>query len=251
MIIYNSVKLHGLSIYLINSKTLVLSDIHIGYEEALNKDGVMIPRLYFKHLFEKTKNLLEEFDIKTIVLNGDVKHELGKISRSEWKDTKNFFEMLKQKTKDIILIKGNHDNLIEPIAKINKIKIAEYHISDDVIICHGDVLLDINKIEKENNSKINKIILGHTHPAISIGNKNRTETYKCFLAGDWNKRKLILMPSYNEITIGVDVTKENLSSPFLKNDVFNYSKINNFNVYIYGDDVLDFGKVKELKNKFG
>lgn len=247
MEIKNGIIFDKLCIYIKSTKSLILSDIHLGYEEALNKDGIMMPRMFFKHLFEKTKNLIKNFNPDKIILNGDIKHELGNISRTEWRETKKFFEMLREFTDNIIIIKGNHDNLIEPIAKKNNIETIKYIIENDILICHGDVVFDIKELEKESKSKINTIIIGHAHPAISIKGENRSETFKCFIKGKWNKKELIIMPSYNEITIGVDVLKENLPTPYLRTKDMKYKDINNFEVYIYGDEVLNFGKIKNIK----
>jgi len=40
------------------------------------------------------------------VVNGDLKHEFGQISRQEWNETQEFLEYLKANFDDIILIKG-------------------------------------------------------------------------------------------------------------------------------------------------
>ena len=33
--------------------TLVIADVHIGYEEALNKQGVLVPRLQFEDIVKR------------------------------------------------------------------------------------------------------------------------------------------------------------------------------------------------------
>ena len=43
-------------IWIKKEKVLVIGDLHIGYEEALNREGVLIPRQQFK----LTKALLEK-----------------------------------------------------------------------------------------------------------------------------------------------------------------------------------------------
>ena len=71
---------------LIYKDILVLADLHIGYEETLNKQGLLIPRLSFQELEKKIKNLLKQ-NPTTIIINGDLKNEFGIISRQEWKQT--------------------------------------------------------------------------------------------------------------------------------------------------------------------
>jgi uncharacterized protein len=234
--ISDNIRLIGLSIYLPKSKTLILSDIHIGYEEALNKQGILIPRIYFSHLYEKTKNLIRVLDFKTVVINGDLKHEFGAISTTEWRHTLRFLDLFKDK--DIYLIKGNHDTILGPIAEKRNIKLVLSYKIDNTLIIHGD------KIIKQTPG-IKTIIIGHEHPAITIQSQTRAETYKCFLIGKTpdKKHQLIVMPSYNEITEGTDIFKEQTLSPYLKHNLAN------FRVIVCGKELLDFRTIKEIKKK--
>ena len=60
----------GHGIWISDPKILVIADLHIGYEEALNKEGVLVPR----HQFKLTKELLEKMlavvKPEIIVING-------------------------------------------------------------------------------------------------------------------------------------------------------------------------------------
>jgi len=242
MEVIKGIKLIGLSIYLPSSKTLIISDIHIGEEEALNKQGILVPRIYFRHLQQKTKNLLKTLKVDTVVINGDLKHEFGKISETEWRHTLRFLDLFKDK--DVFLIKGNHDTILGPIAKKRNLKLVDYYVTDSILLIHGDKEPDLKKIEKESNSKIKTIIMGHEHPAITISSENRAETFKCFLIGSYKRKKLIATPSYNEITEGTNILREEILSPLLKQN------LNSFRVIVYGDNLYDFGKIKDIKKKF-
>ncbi len=68
----------------------------------------------------------------------------------------------------------------------------------------------------------------------------RTETYKCFLVWTFKGKTLIAMPSFNLVTEGTDVLKEQLLSPFLHQD------LKNFDVYVAADRTYPFGKLKNL-----
>ena len=45
---------------LINKNTLVISDIHLGYEEALIHQGYLIPRHQYKDILERLNNILNK-----------------------------------------------------------------------------------------------------------------------------------------------------------------------------------------------
>src|SRR3989338_4376527 len=97
-----NLKFIGKSLYLGKEKILVIADLHLGYKEELEK------------IFEKLKR--EKRKIKEIVILGDLKHEFSRISRQEWQETLKLIEILQKKRK-LILIKGNHDTILGPIAR--------------------------------------------------------------------------------------------------------------------------------------
>lgn len=234
MKITNNIEMIDLCLYIKKEKTLIISDIHLGFEESLNQQGILLPRFQFKETMERLEKIISKLEIKKIIINGDLKHEFGNISDTEWKNSLELMDYLK-KDREIILIKGNHDKIIKPIAEKRNLKLYSYYRLNDIYICHGDF---IPKDEDFKNSRI--IIIGHEHPAVSIGTKIRKETYKCFLKGKYKDKDLIVMPSFNVITEGTNILKEKLLSPFLQQD------LNNFEIYIVQDKIYDFGKIKDI-----
>ena len=226
-----------LCLYLTKQKTLVLGDTHLGYEEALNKGGLLVPRLQFKDTITHLEKIFKQVKPKTIVINGDIKHEFGKISDQEWRDTLKFIDYLASHCKELILVKGNHDTILGPIAKKRNIKIAEHFIADDYLVIHGD-----KKINKDLLKKIKTIIIGHEHPAVSLKEEARKETFKCFLVGKYKRKNLVIMPSFNLVTEGHDIMKQNVLSPIVEE-----CNLSNFRVYIVSDKVYDFGTVRKLQ----
>jgi len=235
MKIHDDIEIIDLALYLIKEKTLVISDLHIGLEESLNKRGILIPRFQFNDLINKLKLIFDKVKVDRIIFNGDLKHEFGEISRQEWNNLLNLFDFLNDK--EIIIIKGNHDPILNPIVKKRSLKLVERYDLDIFSILHGDKILDnLNKI----------IIIGHEHPAISLKKGIRSEKYSCFLKGKYKNKILIVMPSFNLMTYGTDILKEKLLSPFLDN-------LNNFEVFIVEENEklsnpLYFGRVKDIKN---
>ncbi len=226
-----------LDLCLLIDKTLVICDTHIGFEEALNKQGILVPRFQFTEIIKRLEPILKKVKVKTIVINGDVKHEFGTISDQEWRHTLKLLDFLAKYGK-VILLKGNHDTILDPIAKKRDVEIKDYYTLKNNLIIHGDKLNnDVLKLLK----KINIIIIGHEHPAISLKEGSRIELCKCFLKGKFKGKTLIVQPSFNLVTEGTDIIKEKLLSPFLQQN------LDNFNVYVVEDKVYDFGKVKNLR----
>lgn len=228
-----------LGLWIESSKTLVLSDFHIGYEEELNQKGVLLPRTLYKDVVDRLEGIFAEIKTnpETIVINGDLKHEFGRISQQEWKETMRLIDYLERKCKKIVLIKGNHDTILGPIAGKQNIKIVDEYVIGDVLILHG------HKDPKE-LSGITTIIVGHEHPAIGLQEDVRREKYKCYLVGKYKGRNLIVQPSFNLLVEGTDVCSEPLLSPII-------SSIDSFNAFVVDSKekkILAFGKIRELRH---
>lgn len=238
MNILPNIEIIGTALYFKKYNILAFGDIHIGYEEALNKQGILVPRTSNAELLKRTERLLQKTKPETIIILGDLKHEFGTISETEWRHTVRFLHLLKNYAEKIILIKGNHDTILEPIANTKNLDVVFYYILNDILFIHGD------KIPKQANEKnIKTIIIGHEHPAVTVADWPRIEMYKAFLKGQWKKKTLIVLPSHTSLTEGIDVLKEKLHSPFLS------SGIEEFECYLIADKPYYFGKIKNMKMK--
>jgi len=272
MKIFDDIELIDLAIY--THKTLIVTDFHIGYEEALNKQGLMVPRFQFDEIMKRLDSIFKKLKgkkIERIIINGDLKHEFGSISDQEWRHTLRLLDYFAKHCKEIILIKGNHDNILGPIAKKRNVKVQDYFIIDSInkktiknksnnkktmiktqkniinkiiiknngrnkiLVLHGDELP-----KKELSKNVSTIVIGHEHPAVSVKEGPRVELFKAYLIGKWKKYNLIAQPSFNLVTEGTDVLKEELLSPFLKGN------IKKFNAIIVADKLYEFGKLKDL-----
>lgn len=233
MNIMPGIEIIDLALYIKKHKILVIGDIHIGYEESLNKQGILIPRFQFKDVIERLESILNKVKVELIVITGDLKHEFGRISEQEWRETLKVLDLLLKHGK-VILLKGNHDTILGPIANKRNVKFQDHLLVDDIYICHGD------KIPSD-LQKAKTIIIGHEHPAISLKEGVRVEKFKCYLKGRFRRKTLIVQPSFLLITEGTDIMQEKLLSPFL------HQKLDNFEVFVVGDKVYKFGKLKDLK----
>ncbi|MBW2986523.1 metallophosphoesterase [Candidatus Woesearchaeota archaeon] len=230
MEIYPGIELIDLGLYLTKHKILVLSDFHIGYEEGLSKKGVLVPRMQYKDVIARLDMIFSKVKPKMIVINGDLKHEFGVISQQEWKDVMRLIDYFERRG-ELVLIKGNHDTILGPIADKKKIKVVDELFVDDVLITHG------HKVPKR---LAEVIIIGHEHPAVFIRSDVRSEKYKCYLKGKYKRKVLIVQPSFNLLTDGTDVGSEDLLSPFLDQN------LSNFEVFVVDKEIYDFGKLKNL-----
>lgn len=221
------------------TKILVIGDLHLGYEESLNSAGIFMHH----HLFSETISYLEKVfkkigKVDCVVLLGDVKHVFHTIMRQEKEEMFNLFSYLEKKCSKIIITKGNHDNILEPLVKKHlNISLVNYYLQEGFLFAHGD-----KPFSEMKDKKVKYLILGHGHPAVKISDKVKTEKYKCFLVGKYKGKNIIILPSFIEANEGSDPRENNLEM------CYNFD-LNNFKVQIIREEslgVLDFGKLKNL-----
>ncbi len=217
---------------LINKEILVINDLHLGYEEALRKRGVLVPKFQLKEILTVMTRILSQSKPKKIIINGDLKHEFGSVLRQEWTEISQLLDFLQNYCKEIVIIKGNHDPAIQSIVEKRNIAVVNNVRINDILVVHGDKLV---------KTSAKRIIIGHEHPAITIREGSKWEKYKCFMKGYWKRNKeLIAVPSFNPLIEGTDILSEQLLSPFLQN-------IREFTIYIVNEgEIFKFGKVKEF-----
>ena len=250
MKVLNSIELVDLAIY--TNKTLIFTDFHIGYEEALNKQGLMVPRFQFQEIMKRLEKIfsrLKNRKIEKVIVNGDLKHEFGTISEQEWRHALRLLDYFGEHCNEIILIKGNHDTILGPIANKRNVRVLEHYLittikknsiknknsKNRILVIHGDKIPN-----KELLKDVKTIIIGHEHPAVSIKDGPRAELFKAFLIGKWKKYNVIAQPSFNLVVEGTDVLKEEILSPFLKNN------LGNFEAVVVEDKLYRFGKLKDM-----
>jgi len=249
MELIKGIEAKGKALWIKRHKILIIGDLHIGYEEALAKSGVYAPRRAFSELKKEVEILIAETRPVKIIINGDLKHEFGEISNQEWREVMEILDIMRKGCEEVILIKGNHDKILGPIAERMNLRAEEYyHIPKlekrgafdlsvgSICVLHGDKILKEKDVE---DSDI--LIIGHEHPAISLSEGEKNEKYKCFLVGKWKRQKLIVIPSFFSLIEGTDINNEKLLSPYLHQD------IGKFEVYVIGDDkIYKFGHLKNL-----
>ena len=90
--------------------------------------------------------------------------------------------------------------------------------------------------------------MAHLHPSVILTDKKgvKKEKFKCFLIGNYEKKRFIVLPSFLEITDGVAVND-------YREDYSKYSSIipkealMKFQVFVIGkDEIYDFGRLDKI-----
>jgi DNA ligase-associated metallophosphoesterase len=171
------------AIYLPKEQLLAISDLHLGKAAHFRKAGFAIPNAVSQKDLNRLKYLIEKFDPKRLLINGDMFH-------SDYNSEINDFALWRQafKNLEIILVKGNHDKqkveLYERLA-INVVErsfdIAGFKFIHDIANCEVDKY----------------VIGGHLHPGISIYNNAKQRLkFPCFYFGE----KSAILPAFSHFT---------------------------------------------------
>ncbi|MGF3522948.1 MAG: metallophosphoesterase, partial [Candidatus Bathyarchaeia archaeon] len=143
-----------------HAKTLVIADLHIGWELALKEKGIHLPS-QTSNLLEKLKSLLVTYKPKTLMIIGDVKHTVVAREPAEWREIPRFFVEIGKYVAEICVVRGNHDGDLESMLPANvKIHPASGAIVGDVGLFHG------HKWPSPALLGCKTLLMGHLHPTV-------------------------------------------------------------------------------------
>ena len=83
--------------YLRDLNAVVISDLHLGFEEEMNLHGLFLPKLQRSHVEGLLDRILERYDPETVFINGDFKHEFSRNLPQEWDDILHFIDRYREK----------------------------------------------------------------------------------------------------------------------------------------------------------
>ncbi len=183
-------------------KSLIVTDIHIGFENSMASNEIFIGKN--STINETIQELSEMIDAEkpdSVILLGDIKSSIKSISRNEWNEVPMFFEKISKKC-DVTLVPGNHDANIQRLVPDNISMISSTGlVEENVLLTHGHTM------PSENFSHVDKIIMGHIHPVFfqedSVINGQRvwvsikTEKEKIF-PNKSGELEIIIIPSFNK-----------------------------------------------------
>tara|TARA_B100001750_G_scaffold51602_1_gene39264 strand:- start:2080 stop:2829 length:750 start_codon:yes stop_codon:yes gene_type:complete len=182
-------------------KYLVITDLHIGFENEFASNKIEIGKnSSVNETIEKLKKVIKIEKPDSVILLGDTKSSIKRISKTEWKEIPHFFEEIKKES-DLILIPGNHDANIQQLIPHDVITTNSIGlVIDDTLLTHGHAL------PTKNFSNIKKIIMGHIHPVFfnnnSLLNGERVwislkaKKDQIFSSSD-GEIEITIMPSFN------------------------------------------------------
>ncbi len=222
------------AIYCRDGDALAIADLHLGYEASLQAEHVAMPRFQMKQIFERIDWLLKRFDPATVIINGDLKHEFSRNKGQEWDEVEELLDRLEGR--DVIVVRGNHDNYLRNILAGRGLEMAESHT-----IPEGRITFRHGHLTGETWNGF--MIFGHEHPVIRFRDEVGAKVQlPCFLYDETNG--LMVMPAFSPLASGTDVISP--ESEFM-NPSLRKLDLSGARVYGIHSELLDFGTVGELR----
>jgi len=210
-------------------KALAISDLHLGYEGAMQEAGVAIPRRQKGVMLERLGRLLDRYDPEKVIVDGDFKHEFSRNLEEEWKDVQDVLDFLYKRTVPV-LVRGNHDNYLMQILSKKGLDLHRKIELGGFTFVHGH----------DDPGVSGPLVLGHEHPAVKLRDElGATFSLPAFVV----EPDLILLPAFSPLALGVDVTEQPKMSPLLQD-----RDLSGARVYAIddGEGLMDFGRVRNL-----
>ncbi|MEM0225675.1 MAG: metallophosphoesterase [Thermofilaceae archaeon] len=232
----------GLSLYLEDIDMLVVADLHLGYEQALEESGVFIPPVQFKFIASFILEALRETGSRRLLMLGDVKHEFGSALKQEWGETIELLSRLKEKGVEVSVVRGNHDNFLIPMLKRLEVPLYDPHLRlGRYLFMHGHKEPPLDAW-----GGVEYVVIGHEHPAVLLRDElGVSMKLKSFLVGAFGGTGLIVLPALSPLMPGTEVNAPRVRylSPILER-----ADVKSMRVYAADleSGIYDFGTVELL-----
>ena len=218
------------ALWLPREKALAISDLHLGYEGALQEAGVSIPRRQKGVMLERLARLLAKYEPERVIVDGDFKHEFYRNLEEEWKDVQDVLDFLSERTVPV-LVRGNHDNyLMQILAKKGLDLHRKFELGGFTFI-HGH----------DDPGVSGPLVLGHEHPAVKLRDGlGATYSLPAFVV----LPDLVILPAFSPLALGVDVTERPKMSPLLQDRDLRDARVLAIDE---ATGLMDFGRVRNLE----
>jgi putative SbcD/Mre11-related phosphoesterase len=224
-------------------KNLVITDLHLGFEDNLPQNNIFLGKnTTVNESIKEVEKILVKTKPDSLILLGDIKSGIKSITKTEWNDVPVFLKKIKKQI-SVTIIPGNHDANIEKLIPEGiSLATSKGIIIEDALLTHGHTM------PSENFSSVNKIIMGHVHPVFfqeeSIINGKRVwVTMKCnkqkIFPSKIGELEIIIIPTFNKhfYTVNKKFYKKSISPILNKREVLE-AKILTLDGTIIGNESL-------------
>ena len=184
----------GGAAHILDQNVLVVADLHLGVEAALEYQGLSVPRVQTKKILAYMEGIIRRVQPDTVVVAGDLKHNFDRNLTQEWQEVTRFVEWLAGRAR-LEMVKGNHDNFLNLILhERGAPPLKKGLVVGGCQIVHGHVAVERRGLT----------IMGHIHPSLRLRDAiGASVKDHCYL---WDPdRRIIVLPALSILAAGVDV----------------------------------------------
>lgn len=198
------------ALWLAESRTLAVADLHLGYAWAHRHSGQLMPISVPDDTGERLVALQQAYEPAQVVLLGDIVHRAVPIAPIKDELTA-VIESFPTATK-VRLIAGNHDRHLERLLARHSTELSNHVEAGGCVLLHGDAdsAAVTEQIVEDARKQGKWIIIGHEHPSATLGDGVATwEKYPCFVIC----HRLIVLPAFSRWAAGN--SRKDYMSPLL------------------------------------
>lgn len=198
---------HRRAIFLAEESILAVADLHLGFNWAHRYHGQMLPLGPADDLLGRLQALCSDYRPTRLAILGDIVHQAVPVAEITSELNTLFHEL--GKICGLKLILGNHDKKLKKIAKDTSLEFLTQFETENFLLTHGDNLSAVPPGKC--------VVMGHEHPAISLGDGIKSATFPCFVLGGDSKplcdpsaaslhfQGLLILPAFSQWSAGSDI----------------------------------------------
>lgn len=207
------------AVFLSQSETLVVADLHLGYAWAHRHGGNLLPLSAGEDALGRLLDLVESYAPRELVLLGDIVHRAVPVAELR-RELRESLCALGGRAR-LRLVAGNHDRRLAPL-------LAECGVGTELVremecaphfLTHGDGA-DVEGAAARREAaraRGGRVIIGHEHPAVTISDGvSTTAKCPCFLVGG----RVLVLPAFSSWAAGSDARAGRWMSPFTVGEPF-------------------------------
>ncbi|MCL5788544.1 MAG: metallophosphoesterase [Candidatus Marsarchaeota archaeon] len=220
------------AILLEDTQELIVGELHFGLGEGIN--GTLVQQTIYKETMADLERMIKKYDVKKLVINGDLKDSIGIPTGFEIGMLKGLHRLLEELSIEAVLVKGNHDGSIERYISFGCVKSYKTRgASKNILVIHGDsILSDANSCDV--------LVTAHLHPVVQL-EKRRIFAWLFMTRTKGRPEEIIVMPPFNSFVGGAAI--EVNRAPLLKKF---YRGSRKWTTYVIGTDGLLYGDLESV-----
>lgn len=189
------------AVWFSNERVLAVADLHLGYAWAHRLKGQLMPITPSNDTLARLQQLQHDYEPREIIVLGDVVHRALALEVLE-KEMRELFNVLSCGSQ-LVFLAGNHDRNLQKVFDqwSLPIEFAPSRSVGDHLLVHGDAA--ISPADAKGTSKVAaQIVMGHEHPAITLGDGVTTsEKCPCFLVSN----NVLVLPAFSRWAAGTNI----------------------------------------------